>query len=101
MQFKECIKKKKLSISPALATKAIAHLYKNNKQLVEDAIKEVEKPKPYFDYIYLFPRMLTRFCELKGYPESHIIGVDIGQQRKWEQTIFIAVLAKTVQRGGI
>jgi hypothetical protein len=90
----EAVKKDDLSISPSLAVKAIQRLYKKNRELVTETIKEVEKPAPYYDYIFLFPKILSKFCEVKGYPETNIIGVDLGGQRKWEQTIFVAVILK-------
>jgi hypothetical protein len=94
MALTPTVKKQKFQISPTLAVKAIERLYKTNREIVDEAIKEVEKPLPYFDYIFLFPKILTKFCEEKGYPEDHIKGVDIKAQRKWEQTIFIAVILK-------
>lgn len=71
--------------------KIVDLLAKENPKLVEDAVKRIEKPEPYYLYDRTMGPVLERFLEKRGLKEEDIQGVHISRQMVWERTLFIAV----------
>lgn len=86
--------KLKPQISSTLALKVVEYLSKTDPLLISDAIKQVEKPEPSFDYFFVLERTMHKYCSKKQIQPESIIGNKIGKQGMWERTLFMAVIFK-------
>jgi hypothetical protein len=72
--------------------KIVDLLAKENPKLVEDAVKRIEKPEPYYIYLGTAREVFAKFLEIRGLGKKQIQGVHISRQLVQERTLFISVI---------
>lgn len=78
--------------STAVKLKAFEYLEKENKMLIEDAVKQVEKIEPHYHYLATLSKIFEKFLEFRELREEDIQGVHIARNLVAERTLFIAVV---------
>ncbi len=83
----------------SICVKVVEQINKDNPEIIESAIKIIEKPKAGLDYLHLLPIVFYKFCKKRSIEPSYIIGVNIERNAIHERTLFIGVVLKIYSPG--
>jgi hypothetical protein len=81
-------------IKPNQAGKIVEYLQKEQPALIEDAIKQVEKPEAYYQFFITIPEIFEKFCQKRNLKKQDIKGKRISRENIQERLLFIAVILK-------
>lgn len=88
-----------ITLKSSLCVKVVEHLLKESPLLIQDVVKQVEKPDPFFNYYHLLPKILNVFCAKRNISVQDITGVHIPRQAVHERVLFIALTMKLYSPG--